>query len=87
MPGKLYILRLINLENRIAGDYTKLATLEKFVHVGHHHGRQWKIELDGIPMEIGDESTNLKIAVLKILDAINVSCTSDDIQAIPRLSV
>ena len=59
--------------------------LEKAVHSGLQHGRKWNIEVDGIPNNIGEDPKQLELAALEILNAINVECESEDIEAIHRL--
>ena len=63
----------------------KLETLEKHSYRGMQHGREWNIEIDGIPMNIGDEPRQLQNAVITLLDAINVKIEGSDIDTIHRL--
>ncbi len=59
--------------------------LETATYRGQQHSRGWNVEIDGIPRNIGDEPAQLQEATLKILHAINVRCTDDDIDTIHRL--
>ncbi len=59
--------------------------LEKATYRGLQHGRGWNVEIDGIPRNVGDTPAQLQEATLKILNAINVRCTEDDIDTIHRL--
>ena len=63
----------------------KLEKLEKAVYAGLQHSRKWNIQVDGIPMNIGDEPAQLEIAFLEILKGINVNLGPFDIEAIHRL--
>ena len=49
------------------------------------HGRLSNIEIDGIPANIGDDRKQLEVAAIKILNAINVRCSPEDIESIHRL--
>ena len=42
-------------------------------------------DTDGIPINIGDDRTQLETAVLEILRSINVKCLPEDIEAVHRL--
>ena len=63
----------------------KIVGLEKSLHGGLQHSRKSNIEIDGIPTNIGDERKQLEEAAIKILNAINVPCLPEDIEAIHRL--
>ena len=64
---------------------SKVILLERNVHRDYQHGRRANIIIDGIPPNVGDDSDQLEVAAIKILKAINVTCASNDIQAIHRL--
>ena len=60
-------------------------TLEKSVHSGHQHRRKFNCEIDGIPTVVGEDSNNLKEAVVKFFGAIGSNCKKEDIDVIHRL--
>ena len=60
--------------------------LEKSVHRNLQHGREWNIEIDGIPVNVGDEPEQLQEAALEIFHAINVPVEGGHIDAIHRLN-
>ena len=61
----------------------KIHYLEKSSFNNEQHTRKWNIEIDGIPVNIGDDRNQLEKAVLEILRAINVNCVPTDIEAKP----
>ena len=63
----------------------KIANLERSVHSGLQHNRKFNVEIDGIPVNIGDEPSQLEVATVKLFNAINVNCVAADIDAIHRL--
>ena len=63
----------------------RLKELEKATFQGLQHGRGWNVEIDGIPRNVGDDPVHLQEATLKVLHAINVRCSEDDIESIHRL--
>ena len=63
----------------------KITTLEKSLYTSLQHNRLSNIEIDGIPANIVDDNAQLEEAAIKILTAINVKCSPDDIEAIHRL--
>ena len=63
----------------------KLMSLEKASYRGLQHGREWNIEIDGIPANIGDQPQQLQTAVVTLLTAINVPISATDIDTIHRL--
>ena len=63
----------------------KIVSLEQTVHINLQHERLNNVEIDGIPMNVGEKSDQLEEAALKIFKAINVNVSSGDIQAIHRL--
>ena len=63
----------------------KLETLEKASYRGLQHGREWNIEVDGFPTNIGDDPCQLQDAAITLLAAINVPVQRSDIDAIHRL--
>ena len=63
----------------------KICNLEKSVHSGLQHDRKFNVEIDGIPVNIGDEPSQLEAATVMLLNALNVDCTEADIDAIHRL--
>ena len=80
-----YQLELQNANHTIAFLNRKLLNLEQATHAGLQHGREWNIEIDGIPINVGDDPVQLQAATLKILHAINVKCNDIDIDKIHRL--
>lgn len=79
-----------NLISTVKKDYElqqneRIINLEKSVFTGLQHGRKWNFEIDGIPANIGDYPKQLEEATIKILNAINVDCNKNDIEAIHRL--
>ncbi len=63
----------------------KVVDLEMSNHSGLQHTRGWNLEIDGIPVNIGDEPLQLENAAIKLFHAINVAITPDDIDTIHRL--
>ena len=63
----------------------KIEYLEKSAFHNEQHGRKWNIEIDGIPINIGDDRLQLEKAVLELLRSINVKCQPEDIEAVHRL--
>ena len=63
----------------------KIVYLEKSIYHNMQHGRLSNIEIDGNPTNIGDDRKQLEEAAIKILNAINVKCSPEDIEAIHRL--
>ena len=63
----------------------RMKDLEKESYRSMQHARGWNVEIDGIPRNVGDDSTQLQDATLRILNAINVRCTEDDIDTVHRL--
>ena len=63
----------------------RIVSLEKSCHRGLQHGRSFDIEIDGIPVNIGDEPDQLEAAALKIFTAINVEVLEYDIDTIHRM--
>lgn len=63
----------------------RFSRLEKDTYRGLQHDRLWNIEIEGIPMNIGEDSGQLEVAALAIFEAINVECFSENIEAIHRL--
>ena len=59
--------------------------MEKSVFHNLQHDRKWNVEIDGIPINIGDGVNQLEIAVVKLFNSINVECSSSHIEAIHRL--
>ena len=63
----------------------RVVSLEKSTHSGLQHNRKWNLEIDGIPSNIGDDPKELEVAAIKIIEAINVPVSPDEIDAIHRL--
>ena len=63
----------------------KLINLEKDSYRGLQHGREWNVEIDGIPANIGDQPQQLQTAVVTLLTAINVPIDAADIDTVHRL--
>ena len=63
----------------------RMKELETSVHRGLQHGRGWSIEVEGIPINVGDEPAQLQAAVIKILSAINVPIETYEIDTVHRL--
>ncbi len=63
----------------------RIFELEKATHSGLQHNRGWNIEIDGIPMNVGDNPAQLQGATIEILRAINIRCDPADIDTIHRL--
>ena len=63
----------------------KIVSLEKACHRGLQHGRSFNVEIDGIPVNVGDEDDQLEDAALKIFHAINADISNFDIDTIHRL--
>ena len=63
----------------------KVIRLEKDSYSSQQHQRGWNVEIDGVPVNIGDEPAQLEIAAIEIFRGINVEITPDDIDTIHRL--
>ena len=74
-----------DLQEKIKTLEMKNIKLERSLYGGPQHDRKMNVEIDGIPVNIGDDPKQLKEAALKIFTAMNVKCGSEDIQAIHRL--
>ena len=76
---------LIEARGQIDALSNKVTTLEKASYRGLQHGREWNVEIDGIPSNIGDDPRQLEDAVVTLLGAINVEADHNDIDKIHRL--
>ncbi len=72
-------------QNTIVTQTNKIQHLERSSHAGLQHNREWNVEIDGIPINVGDNPAQLQEATLKILRAINIVCHDSDIDTIHRL--
>ncbi len=63
----------------------KLINLEKASYSSQQHQRGWNVEIDGIPVNIGDEPGQLQTAAIALFEAINVDIDRNDIDTIHRL--
>ena len=63
----------------------RIVSLEKSCHRGLQHSRSFDLEIDGIPVNIGDEPEQLEEAALKIFHALNVDVLPYDIDTIHRM--
>ena len=79
------VMALNNANERIEEQKVKIARLEKSSHGGLQHGRGWNVEIDGIPLNVGDNPGQLQEAALKIFAGINVNVENYDIDTIHRL--
>ena len=73
-------------QDRFERQRLRMVDLEKTVYRNLQHGREWNIEIDGIPAEVGDNPVNLQEAALKNFSAINVPVQEGHIDAIHRLN-
>ena len=64
----------------------KIVSLEKSCHRGLQHGRSYNVEIDGLPVNIGDDPDQLEEAALKLFSAINVEIEDYEIDTIHRLN-
>ena len=64
----------------------KIVSLEKSCHRGLQHGRSYNVEIDGLPVNIGDDPDQLEEAALKLFSAINVDIEDYEIDTIHRLN-
>ena len=64
----------------------KIVSLEKSCHRGLQHGRGFNVEIDGLPVNIGDDPEQLEEAALKLFSAINVDIEDYEIDTIHRLN-
>ena len=64
----------------------KIVSLEKSCHRGLQHGRSYNVEIDGLPVNIGDDPDQLQEAALKLFSAINVEIEDYEIDTIHRLN-
>ena len=69
----------------IKAQSTTMIELEKSVHRGLQHGRGWNIEIEGVPVNVGDDPGQLQDAVIRILEGINVHVEPYDIDSVHRL--
>ena len=74
-----------NANKEIHWQMLRIKELETSVHRGLQHGRGWNVEIEGIPINVGDEPPQLQAAVIKILSAINVPIETFDIDTVHRL--
>ncbi len=77
--------RLQNQEKEIYWKTLRIKELETSVHRGLQHGRGWNLEIEGIPINVGDEPAQLQQAVIRILGAINVPVETYEIDTVHRL--
>jgi chromosome segregation ATPase len=63
----------------------KLASVEFSCHRSQQNSRKFNLEIDGLPMEIGDEPDKLEEVAIKIFAKMDVRCEPKDIEAIHRL--
>ena len=85
---QLYATRLVlnATQERLEGQRSRMVALERAVYRNMQHGREWNVEIDGIPVNVGDEPNQLQEAALKIFNAINVPVQKGHIDAIHRLN-
>ena len=69
----------------IARQTKKIESLEMACNRGLQHGRSFNVEIDGIPVNVGDDPVQLEEAALKIFHAINADISEHDIDTIHRL--
>ena len=69
----------------IEAQQKKIVSLEKSCHQGLQHGRGFNVEIDGFPVNIGDDPQQLEDAAMTLLTAINVDLNRWDIDTIHRL--
>jgi chromosome segregation ATPase len=63
----------------------KLAAVEYASSRSQQNSRKFNVEIDGIPLEVGDEPDKLEEVVLKLFEKMDIPCESKDIDAIHRL--
>ncbi len=63
----------------------KVIELEKSSYNSQQHQRGWNVEIDGIPVNIGDEPEQLEKAAIELFSAINVQIRPSAIDTIHRL--
>ena len=63
----------------------KIESIEMACNRGLQHGRRYNVEIDGIPVNVGDDPEQLEEAALKIFNAINADINDYDIDTIHRL--
>ncbi len=76
---------LHNANKEIHSQMLRIKELEKSTHRGLQHGRGWNVEIEGIPINVGDEPVQLQAATIKILQSINVPCETYEIDTVHRL--
>ena len=72
-------------QTQIARQTRKIDSLETACNRGLQHGRSFNVEIDGIPVNVGDDPEQLEVAALKIFHAINADVSEHDIDTIHRL--
>ena len=85
---QLYATKMVlnATQNRFDQQQARMMALEREAHRNFQHGREWNIEIDGIPVNVGDEPGQLQEAALKIFNSINVPVKDFHIDAIHRLN-
>ena len=76
---------LLTLHEIIENQKKKFIMLEKSSHRNQQHGRGWNVEIDGIPVNVGDDAIQLQDAVVKICYALNVDIEDYEIDKVHRL--
>ena len=76
---------LVDARKTIHSQSVRMTELEKSLHHGLQHGRSWNVEIEGIPVNVGDEPGQLQDAVIRILEGINVHVEPCDIDTVHRL--
>ena len=69
----------------LAIERAKFTALEKSSQTNIQHSREWNVEIDGIPEEVGDDADDLEEAVLKLCKALNVDIEHFEIDTVHRL--
>ncbi len=77
--------KLDHASSQIHWQMLRIKELETAVHKGLQHGRGWNVEIEGIPVNVGDEPAQLQAAAIKIFTAINVPVETYEIDTVHRL--
>ena len=54
-------------------------------HSNKQHSREWNVEIDGIPSNVGDDPDQLKEAVYELCHSLNVDIEEYEIETAHRL--
>ena len=73
-----------NLRSRIRRLEDRIVNVERTINLNQQNSRKNNLEFNGIPEDINQD--DLKTTVVKIINALEIPCVDDDIEACHRLS-